>query len=430
MPSWRKPFSKRDVDQSVSAVEEPEASDGSLRYIQVDQAGNGSDPTYQEATGAPVEVNSPLGYDVGPVTIIFLNVSMMIGTGVYSTPSTILKGVGSVGLSMIYWALGFVTSITSFSVYLEFASYFSNRSGSEVVYLEQAYPRPKWLFPTAFAFQTIVLSFSSGNSIVLAEYLFATSGSTYTPWQLKGVAVAGYTIATLLVMANTKFSYWFSNGVGIVKVLTLVFISITGLVVLGGHTRVENPLVNFQNPFEGKATAYGLTNSLYKIIFSYAGYTNAFNVVNEVKNPIKQIRRNGFISLAVVTALYILANIAYFAAVPKEDLAAAKQIAASLFLENVFGTGRAVRGLNFLVALSSFGNLLAVLLGQSRVIRECGRQGVLPWPRFWASTKPLGTPLGPYFVKWLLTIIMILAPPAGDAFNFSKSHWVHVSNTC
>lgn len=33
-----------------------------------------------------------------------------------------------------------------------------------------------------------------------------------------------------------------------------------------------------------------------------------------MKNPIKQIRRNGFISLAVVTALYILANIAYFAA--------------------------------------------------------------------------------------------------------------------
>lgn len=46
------------------------------------------------------------------------------------------------------------------------------------------------------------------------------------------------------------------------------------------------------------------------------------------------------------------------------------------------------------------------------------RQGVLPYPRFWASTRPFGTPLGPYFVKWFLTIIMIVAPPAGDAFNF------------
>lgn len=50
------------------------------------------------------------------------------------------------------------------------------------------------------------------------------------------------------------------------------------------------------------------------------------------------------------------------------------------------------------------------------------RQGVLPFPRFWASTKPFGTPLGPYFVKWLLTIVMIIAPPAGDAFSFSKSN--------
>ncbi|KUI59641.1 High-affinity methionine permease [Cytospora mali] len=436
MSSWRKPFSKRSAAQGVTG-EEQEVSDGSLHYVQVDHAGNGSGPTYQEASGAPVEVNSPLGYDVGPVTIIFLNISMMIGTGVYSTPSTILKGAGSVGLSMIYWALGFVTAITSFSVYLEFASYFPNRSGSEVVYLEQAYPRPKWLFPTTFAFQSIALSFSSGNAIVLAEYLFATSGSSYTAWQLKGVAVAGYTVATLLVMANTRFSYWFSNGIGIVKVLTLVFIAITGLVVLGGHTKVENPLENFKDPFEGATTAYGLNSALYKIVFSYAGYTNAFNVVNEVKDPIKQIRRNGFISLSIVTTLYILANIAYFAAgksykspltlFPKEDLAAAKQIAASLFLENVFGTGRAVKGLNFLIALSSFGNLMAVLLGQSRMIRECGRQGVLPWPRFWASTKPLGTPLGPYFVKWLLTIIMILAPPAGDAFNFITDLQVYPS---
>jgi amino acid transporter len=79
-----------------------------------------------------------------------------------------------------------------------------------------------------------------------------------------------------------------------------------------------------------------------------------------------------------------------------------------------------VRGLNFLIALSAFGNLIAVLLGTSRLIRECGRQGVLPFPRFWASTKPFGTPTGPYFIKWALTVLMIVAPPAGDAFNFSK----------
>lgn len=84
----------------------------------------------------------------------------------------------------------------------------------------------------------------------------------------------------------------------------------------------------------------------------------------------------------------------------------------------MFGEAGGASGLNFLIALSAFGNLIAVFLGQSRLLRECGRQGVLPFPRFWASTKPFGTPLGPYFVKWALTIIMVLAPPAGDAFAF------------
>jgi len=50
-----------------------------------------------------------------------------------------------------------------------------------------------------------------------------------------------------------------------------------------------------------------------------------------------------------------------------------EQIAASLFFKHVFGSSGAVKGLNFLIALSAFGNLLAVLIGSSRQIRECGR---------------------------------------------------------
>jgi amino acid transporter len=62
--------------------------------------------------------------------------------------------------------------------------------------------------------------------------------------------------------------------------------------------------------------------------------------------------------------------------------------------------------------------MASTIIGSSRMIRECGRQGVLPFPRVWASTKPFGTPLAPYLLKWGLTVLMILAPPAGDAFNF------------
>jgi hypothetical protein len=65
-------------------------ADGDLKYA-IEQGGNGSQPSYQEVSGAPVEVHSPLGYAVGPVTILFLNMSKMVGTGVYSTRQSFSK---------------------------------------------------------------------------------------------------------------------------------------------------------------------------------------------------------------------------------------------------------------------------------------------------------------------------------------------------
>lgn len=92
----------------------------------------------------------------------------------------------------------------------------------------------------------------------------------------------------------------FANAIGVIKLITLILyvsyltahiksnlysIAITGLVVLGGHTAVKDPKLNFRNAFEGSASAsaYGATNAFMKVMFSYAGYENAFNVVNEVK---------------------------------------------------------------------------------------------------------------------------------------------------
>ncbi|KAK5704228.1 hypothetical protein LTR97_003243 [Elasticomyces elasticus] len=401
------------VTEEAAGVTSDTCSDKGLKIVGA-QSDNDSPVSYQEASGAPVETTSPLGLNVGSITIVFLNLSKMIGTGIFSTPSSILRGTGSVGLSLVYWFIGLLTSLAMFSVYLEFAAYFPNRSGSEAVYLEQAYPRPRYFFPLAFAVQTVVLSFSSGNSVVCANYLFAAGGRVATEWETKGLAIAVYSLAFLCVVFNTRFSYWASNGIGMVKLITLVFISITGLVVLGGHTRVKDSHEHFHNAFEGEATVYGCTNAMIKIIFAYAGYENAFNVVGEVQNPVKKIKNS--------------ANIAYFAAISVADIKAGKTIAAGLLFTRVFGSSSSVKGLNFLIALSSFGNLVAVFLGTSRLIRECGRQGVLPWPKFWVSTKPFGTPLGPYVVKWVLTILLILAPPAGDAFNFTTDLQVYPSS--
>lgn len=338
---------------------------------------------------------------------------------------SVLNRTGSPGLALIYWFIGALMAAAGFAVYLELASYFPNRSGSEVVYLEQAYPRPRHFFPIAFAVQSVLLSFSSSNAVVLSRYVWRLAGRDQpTEWEMRAVAVAAYTLAVACVVAHNKCSLWASNVIGALKIGTLVFISILGLVVLGGNVdRVPDPGRNFRNSFQGTTTSgNNLSSALVSIVFSYTGYQNAFNVVNEIRNPIPKLRLYGSVSVLIVAVLYMLCNVAYFSAVSRAEFAASKEIAASVFFVAVFGEGGgAVAALDVLVLLSAFGNLLATLIGSSRMIREIGRQGVLPYPWFWVSTRPFGTPIGPYLLKWGMTFLMIVVPPAGDAFQFVVS---------
>lgn len=71
---------------------------GKLELVQ-EYGCNDSTPTYQEASGAPVENISPLGLHVTELTAIFLNIGQMIGTGVFSTRKSspeILNGTDNV----------------------------------------------------------------------------------------------------------------------------------------------------------------------------------------------------------------------------------------------------------------------------------------------------------------------------------------------
>ncbi|KAJ4016262.1 hypothetical protein NW752_003385 [Fusarium irregulare] len=410
--------------QQDSSGEASESSsiihDNNLTYVR-QTAGNGTSG-YQEAVGAPVETRSPLGYHVNWLTIIFLNLNHMVGTGIFSTPATILRLTGSVGLALVYWVIGFILAVAGLAVHMEFTSYFPNRSGSEVVWLEQGFPRPKHFFPVAFAVQSVLLSFSSSNAIVLSNYLWRIVGRAPDPWELKGVAIAAYTLAVITVIAHNRYSLYAINVFGALKLLLLVFISISGLVILGGNFgSIPDPSLNYRHGFEGTTSSgYNLSQAMVNISFAFSGWQNAFSMANEIKNPIPTLKRNASASLLIVFVLYFLCNIAYFAAVPKDIFLESSELAAAVFFRTAFGSS-AESALNFCVLLSSFGNLLAVLVSQSRQIREIARQGVLPWTEFWVSTKPFGTPVGPYLLKWAFTFLMIVAPPAGDAFQFVVS---------
>jgi hypothetical protein len=63
------------------------------------------------------------------------------------------------------------------------------------------------------------------------------------------------------------------NGIGLIKIFTLLFIVVTGWVVLGGGVkRISDPQASFRDAFNGSATSGNLyATALFKVLNSYAG---------------------------------------------------------------------------------------------------------------------------------------------------------------
>jgi hypothetical protein len=101
---------------------------------------------------------NPFGHEVTLLSSVMLNVGAMLGAGIYSVPGVVLNSVGSIGLLFVFWLLAPLFALCGPMVYSEYTSMFPKRSGAEVVYLEQAYPRPRLSVPVTFALTSVLLS--------------------------------------------------------------------------------------------------------------------------------------------------------------------------------------------------------------------------------------------------------------------------------
>lgn len=258
---------------------------------------------------------------------------------------------------------------------------------------------------------------AGSNSVVFGEYILHAANVEVGRWNQRGVGLACITSAFLIHGFALKWGLRLQNLLGFIKLAILLIIVISGFAALGGALKVPNPH-NFDNAFEGTTgSSYGVVTALYNVIWSYIGYSNANYALAETKNPVKTLKLAAPIALGGIAILYMLANIAYFAAVPKDEILSSGRILAASFFRNVMGP-KAERALSVFVALSAFGNVLSVIFSQGRIVQELGREGILPFSRFWASNRPFNAPLAGLFEHWLVSVIIMLAPPPGDAYNF------------
>lgn len=109
---------------------------------------------------------------------------------------------------------------------------------------------------------------------------------------------------------------------------------------------------------------------------SLTGILTARQALSETRNPVRTLKIAAPIAIGSVGILYMLCNIAYFAAVSKEDMLSSGQTVAAKFFGNMFGA-RAEKVMSVFVALSAFGNVLSVIFSQGRSMFKLVAPGVV-----------------------------------------------------
>ncbi|KAI9305711.1 amino acid permease-domain-containing protein [Cunninghamella echinulata] len=221
---------------------------------------------------------------------------------------------------------------------------------------------------------------------------------------------------------GTMNAIQFNNFFTLLKIVLLLLLICVGFAGLSG--RLPNqPDFKENFSFQGTFNSPGsYANSLYYVIFSYGGYHNLQRVTDELKDPIKNLPRCGIASVAFTTVLYLLANVAYLAVLPLEVIANSDVTVAANLFSTAFGGIFGTKVLPVFVGLSSFGYVGIVTYPGSRVILEFARQGHLPFDKLFSKLHPkYHTPVSSILLLYITSLIFLLAPPPGTAFQFIMS---------
>ncbi len=328
----------------------------------------------------------------------------MIGSGIFIVSSIIARQVGSPGWLLVVWLVtGLLTLMAALS-YGELAAMMP-KAGGQYVYLREAFS-PLWGFLYGW---TLFLVIQTGTIAAVAVG-FARYTGVLIPWvseknyliapirfggyavSLSAAQLVGLAMIALLTFMNTR-------GLNLGKLVQNIFTTaktgaLIALILLGIIVGVKSGAgaANFsdfwrlrgdlQDVGQGltAATAFGLfvgicvaqTNSL----FSADAWNNITFTAGEVKDP----RRNIPLSLAfgtiLVIGLYLLANVAYLAALPFAAIQSAPSDRVASETANVIFPGAGATIMAAAIMVSTFGCNNGLILAGARAYYAMARDGL------------------------------------------------------
>lgn len=333
---------------------------------------------------------------------IALIVGLVIGAGIFEIPSLVAANANSETDVLQAWGLGGAISIIGALCYAELATTYPNIGGS-YDYLKRAFGQ--WI---AILFAWARLSVIQTGSIALLAFVFGDYASqllrlgTFSVGLYAALAIV---FLTMLNILGLKHSKRLQNWLTITTILGLLAIIIIGLTSPTGTSPAP-------------ATAAGTRSwgsAMVFVLLSYGGWNEAAQISAKIENYQRNIVRSLLWGLGIITALYLLINLAYLKGLGLTGMAQSPAVAADL-MRHAFGEPGA-KFISILVVVSTLDSINATIFTGARTNLALG-QDVAAFRFLGVWQDRHNTPTAAYLWQGVISLALVgLGTVTRDGFK-------------
>jgi APA family basic amino acid/polyamine antiporter len=223
-------------------------------------------------------------------------VANMIGTGVFTSVGFQLASVQNTWSILLLWLAGGLLALFGAFAYAELGTHFKE-SGGDYIYLSRVF-HPLLGYLSAWAGLTVGFSAPVALAAMAFTKYLSPFGLQNNMWLAIGIIV----LIGLMHSFTIRHSSRFQNISTVIKVLFIICLIVLGFFITGNTYSA----VNFSNSWKSEILKPGFAVSMIYVGFAYIGWNAAAYVVDEIKDPAKNLPRALIGSTLFVAIVYIL----------------------------------------------------------------------------------------------------------------------------